>query len=188
MAASVCLNLSGTQRIVCEDKSSTLSSKHSGSVTLIPGVGRGPFSLNAVQVVGVPSAGVGIGRVELAGTVSPCMTCLTGACIRHLRQKRSLYFRIAPQPVVEQMPLPMFASRTRDDGVMTSPACALHAWTSMNLASSVKVRSHMKHWKGIPEVFPVTAATLCGPPGVFGRPDVGDISSSTDASGRSCSF
>ena len=145
MAASVCLNLSGTHRMVCEDSSSTLSSKHSGSVALTPGVGRGSLSLTPVQAVDIPSTGVGIGRVELAGTVSPCMTCLTGACIRHLRQNRSLYFRIAPHPAVEHMPLPMVASRTRDDGGMTSPECALHAWTSMNLASSVKVRSHMKH-------------------------------------------
>ena len=127
MDASVCLNLSGTQRMVCEDRSSTLSSKQSGSVTFIPGVGRGSFVSNIVQVVVVPSAGDVIGRVELAGTVSPFMTCLTGACIRHLRQKRSLYFRMAPHPVVEQMPLPMVASRTRADGEMTSPACALHA-------------------------------------------------------------
>ena len=159
MDASVCLNLSGTQRMVCEDKLSTLSSKHSGSVALIPGVGKGSCLSNIVQVVGVPSVGVAIGRVELAGTVSPCMTCLTGACIRHLRQKRSLYFRMAPHPLVEQMPLPMVASRTRAVGEMTSPACALHAWTSMNLASSVKVRSHMKHWKGTPGVFSVIAAT-----------------------------
>ena len=86
------------------------------------------------------------------------MACLIGACFRHLRQYPTQNFRIAPQASVEQMPLPMTLSRTRDAGDMVSSVCALHACTSMNLAS-LNIRSHMKHWTGAPATVPVLAAS-----------------------------